>query len=138
MFNKMFSNIDLMQRGMDAAWMRQDVISHNIANNDTPGFKAQHVEFESMLQSALTGEGATLQGAVTHKKHIPFGGSPDPSQVRPVTLTDYHYEIRMDENNVDVDHQMAEMAANYVRYSAFQTQVTGAFSRLKTVIREGK
>ena len=137
MFTKMFRHIDLMQRGMDAAWMRQDVISHNIANADTPNYKAQHVAFESVMRAALAGEG-TPQGAVTHEKHIRFGGVPDPAQVRPVTVTDNHYTIRMDGSNVDIDHQMGEMAANYIRYSALQSQVTGTFNRLKMVIREGK
>jgi flagellar basal-body rod protein FlgB len=133
----MFRNIDLMQKGLDAAWMRQDVIAHNIANVDTPDYNAQHVEFESLLKAALNGEG-TMEGYRTHEKHIRIGGSPDPMQVKPITMTDYHYEIRMDGNNVDPDHQMTEMAANYIRYSALQARVTGSFNRLKMAIREGK
>ncbi|MCL1806827.1 MAG: flagellar basal body rod protein FlgB [Oscillospiraceae bacterium] len=137
MFNKMFRQIDLMQRGMDAAWMRQEVISHNIANVDTPGYKAQHVEFEVVLRAALAGEG-TLEAAVTHPKHIRMGGVPDPTRAQPVTVTDNHYVIRMDGNNVDIDHEMNAMASNYIRYSTMQQQLNGEFGRLKMVIREGK
>jgi flagellar basal-body rod protein FlgB len=133
----MFQQINLMQRGMDAAWMRQDVIAHNIANADTPHYKSQRVAFETMMAAALRGEG-TMEGAVTHDKHIRFGGVPDPTQVKPVTLTDYHYTIRMDENNVDVDHEMSELAANYIRYSMLTASVNGSFNRLKMAIREGK
>ena len=137
MFNKMFRHIDLMQRGMDAAWMRQDVIAHNIANADTPDYKVQHVKFESILQAALAGEG-TLEGAVTHEKHIRFGGIPDPARVQPVALTDTHFTVRMDGNNVDIDHEMSELVANYIRYSMLQTQVSGSFGRLNIAIREGR
>jgi flagellar basal-body rod protein FlgB len=138
MFTNMFRHIDLMQRGMDAAWMRQEVISHNIANADTPGYKAQHVEFEGVMRKALEGNGHTLQTAVTHDKHIRVGGPIDPRRVQPVTVRDTHYTIRMDGNNVDIDHQMTELAANYIRYSVMQDRITGNFNRLKMVIREGR
>ncbi|MCL2003389.1 MAG: flagellar basal body rod protein FlgB [Oscillospiraceae bacterium] len=136
MFNKMFSNIDLMHRGLDAAWMRHSVISHNIANVDTPGYKAQHVEFESVLKAAMRGDGG-IQMTVTHPGHIQIH-PPNPAQARPVTVTDNHYTIRMDDNNVDIDHQMAQMVQNTIQYNALSDRVTSSFSRLKLVIREGR
>jgi flagellar basal-body rod protein FlgB len=136
MFNKMFRNIDLMHRGMDAAWMRQSVIAHNISNVDTPGYKAQHVEFESVLKAALRGEGG-MQVTVTHPDHFRIG-SPDPSQVRPVTVTDNHYTTRMDGNNVDIDHQMTQLAQTNIQYNALADRITGSFNRLKLVIKEGR
>jgi flagellar basal-body rod protein FlgB len=133
----MFHHVNLMQRGLDAAWVRQEVISHNITNADTPDYKAQHVEFESLMRAALAGEGG-MEGTVTHERHFRIGGVPDPAKVMPVTVTDSHYTTRMDGNNVDVDHQMTELAANYIRYSTLQTQVTSEFDRLKMAVREGK
>jgi flagellar basal-body rod protein FlgB len=133
----MFRHVDIMQRGMDASWMRMDVIAHNVANADTPNYKAQHVEFESVMRAALNGEG-TLMTNVSDERHIRVGGVPDPIHVQPVTITDNHYTIRMDGSNVDIDHQMTEMAANYIRYSTLQAQVNSSFNKLKMVIREGK
>ncbi len=136
LFNNMFRQVNLMQRGMDAAWMREEVINNNIVNADTPGYKAQHVAFESMMQAALAGDGG-LEGTTTNPKHFKIGGPSDPMKVNPVTLTDMHYTARMDENNVNIDQEMAELAENYIRYSAMQTQVTSEFNRLRMVVREG-
>jgi flagellar basal-body rod protein FlgB len=122
-----------MHRGMDAAWMRQEVISHNIANVDTPGYKQQTVEFESMLRAAMS-SGDQLQGTRTNEKHFHIGAPTDPTTVAPVTVGNVHFNIRMDENNVDIDHEMHSMAANYIRYSTMQAQVTSEFNRMKTVI----
>jgi flagellar basal-body rod protein FlgB len=133
----MFRQVDLMQRGMDAAWMRQDVISHNIANADTPNYKAQGVRFETMMKAALEGKGK-MEGVTTHEKHFPIGGVPDPTKVRPVTVRHNHFTVRMDGNNVDMDHEMSELAANYIRYSMLQAQASGSLNRLKMAIREAK
>ena len=132
----MFRHVDLMQRGMDAAWKRQEVISHNIANADTPDYKAQHVEFESALRAAMSGEGG-LQTSTTNERHFKIGGTPDPTRVMPAVVTDAHYTIRMDGSNVDIDHQMVQLAETYIRYSMLQTQVTSELSKLRMVIREG-
>jgi flagellar basal-body rod protein FlgB len=132
----MFRQVNLMQRGMDAAWMREEVITNNIVNADTPNYKVQHVAFESLMQAALNGEGG-LEGKTTDNKHFKIGGVTDPLKVTPVTLTDMHYTTRMDGSNVNIDQEMAELAENYIRYSAMQTQVTSEFNRLRMVIREG-
>jgi flagellar basal-body rod protein FlgB len=132
----MFRHVDLTQRGMDAAWMRQEVHSHNIANVDTPGYRAQSVEFESMLRVAMSKE-PVMEGYRTHEKHFPIGGKPDPTRVMPTTIGHSHFNIRMDGNNVDIDHEMHALASNYIRYSAMQTQITSEFNKLRMVIREG-
>ena len=134
MFGKMFTNVDLMARGMDAAWKRQEVSAHNIANADTPNFKASHVEFETMMQAALKGDG-NLAAAVTHQKHLVFGGK-DPTSVKPVVANEWFTTTRMDGNNVNVDSEMADFAENYIRYSALTTQVNSEFAKLRTVIKE--
>jgi flagellar basal-body rod protein FlgB len=131
----MFRHVNLMQRGMDAAWMRQEVISHNIANVDTPNYKQQTVEFESMLRAAMSGEG--LEGTRTNEKHFHIGAPPDPTQVMPVTVGHTHFNIRMDDNNIDIDHEMHALAANYIRYSMITSQVTSEFNKMRMVIREG-
>jgi flagellar basal-body rod protein FlgB len=136
LFNKVFRHVNLMQRGMDAAWMRQEVHSHNIANVDTPGYKQQTVAFESMLRAAMS-SGDKLKGTRTHEKHIHIGAPTDPTAVMPYTVGHTHFNIRMDENNVDIDHEMHGLAANYIRYSTLQAQVMSEFSKMRMVIREG-
>ena len=53
MIQKMFNSIDLLQKGMDAAWLRNEVITNNIANAETPNFKSSSVAFETMFKKAL-------------------------------------------------------------------------------------
>jgi len=50
---KLFNDIQLLEKGIDASWLRNQVISNNIANVDTPGFKSSKVEFESVFKAAL-------------------------------------------------------------------------------------
>ncbi len=64
MIPKMFGGIDLLQKGMDAAWVRNEVISNNIANAETPNFKSSSVEFESIFQKALNDQLEAQSGAV--------------------------------------------------------------------------
>jgi flagellar basal-body rod protein FlgB len=47
MLDKMFSSVNTLQRGLNASWLRNEVISNNIANVDTPGFNASHVRLRT-------------------------------------------------------------------------------------------
>lgn len=49
-------SVKALSSGMDALWQKQQVISHNIANVETPGYKAKHVEFKEVLKRRRTGE----------------------------------------------------------------------------------
>ena len=46
-----------LQSGLDAMWLKQQVAGHNIANVETPGFKAKKVEFKQVLKEAADGSG---------------------------------------------------------------------------------
>ena len=48
-----FDYTNILDKAADASWMRENVITNNIANIDTPGYKRQDVDFESVLQKAL-------------------------------------------------------------------------------------
>lgn len=134
MFNRMFNTVNLLEKGLDTAALRQEVISHNLANVDTPNYNAKHVEFESMLRSAMEDEG--LKGFVTKPGHFKIGVE-QPLDVQAVTINDAHYELRMDNNNVDPDQEMLELAENTILFNALTDQVNNEFARLRLAIREG-
>ncbi len=71
MVNDLFGNINLLEKGMDASWLKNKVIANNIANVDTPGFKASHVEFESVFKNALENEGG-FRAKTTRPEHYDF------------------------------------------------------------------
>lgn len=135
MFNSMFKQVNLIQKGLDTAYLRQEVISHNLANVDTPGYKSQHVEFETMFRAALENN-SSFSADTTHPQHFKIGFS-DPLDVQATVVSETFYDIRMDENNVDADQEMTELAENTITYNLLVDQLNNEFSRLRMVIREG-
>jgi flagellar basal-body rod protein FlgB len=128
--------MSLMGTGLDAASLRNKVISDNLANVDTPGFKSSDVVFEDELRKALEKTGK-IQGMITNSRHIPIG-SPSVSNVSPKVVLQNDTTIRNDGNNVDIDRQMASLAKNTITYTALAQMLNGEFSKLKTAIFEGR
>ncbi len=136
MFPDLFGSVDLLAKGLDAAQMRQDVIANNIANVDTPGFKASHVEFEEYMKNALESDGYyTADGSIAGK--TTFGNAASAQDVKPEVVQDTDTTMRMDENNVDIDAQMIEMIKNSVYYNTLSLKVNNQLERLKLAI-DGK
>jgi len=116
----------MIERGLDAAWLRNNVISQNIANVDTPGYKRKVVKFEEFLDSEMkTGR-------------ISQGKSKLSSNVMQIIEDPANSSYRSDGNNVDIEHEMALLAANSIRYNTLIQRINGDFQKLKTVIRGGK
>ena len=96
--------VAVMEGALQAASVRQRVISNNVANVNTPGFKKSDVVFESLLRDQL-GDGKRLQMARTNEKHYPqASGAVPKAQVQIQKDT----SIRLDGNNVDIDAEIAK------------------------------
>lgn len=129
------TGIKALEKALDAAWVRNQAISNNIANGDTPNYKAYKVEFEDMLKQAIESQGVT--GKRTSPKHLPVGMD----TVENVSIRvsrQKNTSARLDGNNVDIDTEMANLAKNYIKYQALVQQLTQRLARLKTVINEGR
>lgn len=109
-----------LHKGLDAAAARQRAAAHNISNVNTPNFKRSVVSFEEDLKRALSGG----------KKRL--------ADVRHVVTTDRTLTMRTDGNNVDIDAEMALMAANQLNYNAMVQLVNEKYSMLRYVIHEGR
>lgn len=131
----MFQKIDLLTKAMNASWKRNEVISNNIANANTPSFKKSVVVFEDLLQDYL--KSTTLKGFNTHKAHIEIGPQ-NPKELQHKVETTGGYSTRRDANNVDIDVEMAELAKNQIVYNTLTTQMNSHFQRLRIAINEGK
>ena len=106
-----YNFINVLNKAADASWIRNNVISNNIANNDTPGYKRKDVRFESFLEREL------------------MGG------LDPVVYTDYsNLSYRADGNNVDIHTENAYLAENQLRYQTLTDCMIQEFSRLKTAL----
>jgi len=109
----------LLGRALGTADLRYRVLANNVANAETPGFKASRVEFEALLQQA--------QAAGT-----------DPLTVTPAVVQDTGLSLTPDGNNVDIDAQMAALAANQLWYDALSRSLGDQIGRLRAAISEGR
>ncbi len=123
---------------MTAATIRQEVIANNIANVNTPNYRKSVVEFEDMLAREIYGEepDGKLKMVRTHDKHLPF--KPFDFHAEPTITEDNTTIMRVDDNNVDIDIEMASLAKNQLYYNALATQLGGYVTTLKNAITSGQ
>jgi flagellar basal-body rod protein FlgB len=91
---------------------RQQVLGNNLANSDTPGFKARDIQFADVLKAQLDGKAtsSSISMATTHKAHIPGKLVQDD----PRLLYRIPNQPSMDGNTVDADVELAEFTKNSV------------------------
>ncbi|MBM7560577.1 flagellar basal body rod protein FlgB [Fusibacter tunisiensis] len=132
MLNKSFDRINLLNKALDGAWLKNSAISNNIANVNTPGYKRQTVNFEEVLRTEIA-KSSSAQMIKTNPKHMDHMGNGQIS-IEEQANTSY----RVDDNNVDIDVENAEMAKNTLYYNAVINSVNGQYSRLKSVFNINK
>jgi flagellar basal-body rod protein FlgB len=137
LLSKISNSVQVQEKTLDAAWLRNEVLAHNIANVDTPIYNRKDVDFESYLQSALN---SGLDDVIVHRLHqFRMGASQDVSSVRAKVTEDYNtLAMRIDGNNVDIDEEMAQMAQNTIKYNVVTQNINGKFSKLRHAITEGR
>lgn len=123
----------ILEKSLDATWTRNEVISNNVANVDTPNFKRSTVSFEGELNKALDNNVFDLR--TTDQRHISLKNN---DLTIKVDQDHASLQYRLDGNNVDIEAEMAEMAKNSIRYNTLVQKVTGEYKKLKYVISEGK
>ncbi len=108
---------------LDASALRQQTIAHNLANANTPGFKRQEVQFEDRLSRALA-----------HRSDPCAAAREAVSAVQPSIVTVGGTSERADGNNVNMETENVNLAANTLRFEVLSQSVAGYFTGLKTVI----
>lgn len=125
-----FDYINVLGKAADGAWARNEALSNNIANVDTPGYKRQDVSFETELQHALKASKykSLDQKVADANLHL--------NRLEPRAYTDIpNWSYRMDKNNVDIDTENVELASNQIKYNGITTSIGNEFSNLKLVIK---
>lgn len=113
---------------------RQELLAANIANADTPNYKARDVDFQSAFQSALSGKSSTAM-ATSHSRHLQAQSSFD---IFPSSAVLYRTQGQpsIDGNTVNVDEEMAAFTDNALRYQAaltfMQKRIEGLSSAIKS------
>jgi flagellar basal-body rod protein FlgB len=111
------NNFKVLQSSLDALWIKQKVISNNIANYETPGFKASKVSFNEVLKQEIE------SGVLTKKNTLEVEISKDNS-----------LSSRLDGNNVDIEKEQLDMWDTYAQYTYLSQNISKQLSNMRYVI----
>ena len=127
-------HIQLTGKVMDLRLQRQNIVSGNIANVNTPGYKARHLEFEEKLQSAMN-QNELGKMTRTVDSHMPAKFSPDGFQGD--GITDFKAREVIGKDSVDLDKEMTQNAKNTMMYNALAMVIKKNFQGMQKVVQEG-
>lgn len=115
---------------------RSQVINANIANAETPGFRALGYDFESQLQE-IDGDDGSLPMKVTDARHMRSEFVGGDGNLRPDVYVQPSESVGNDGNTVDVDKEMASLAENQIMYRATVELINKKIGVLKYAIHGG-
>lgn len=121
-----------LNKAMDLTWRRGKVLASNVANAETPKYRASELDFGKELEKAF-GSNEGQQVLRTHTSHMEL--SRDSSARMRADLTGI---TRADGNNVDIDLQMAALASNGSDYTNAVQLMRHKFNLYRTSIRDGR
>lgn len=132
MISKLDKDVNFHQQALGLRSKRQEILSSNVANADTPNFKARDINFSSVLNGKLSSDSASNRLATTSPKHIRLRSDD--------VIDDALYRIpqqpSVDGNTVEMDTERAKFADNSLRYNASVTFISGKFRSLLSAIQE--
>ncbi len=125
MFGSMMQGLG---QALDLYEARHRLLVENVANAETPGYRARDLDFSAALERAFEGEDGSGSSA---------GGSADAAvQAQPVI--DATATVKLDGNSVDVDTEMARMSQNAEKILALSQIVARKFAGLRSAITDGR
>lgn len=123
--------ISSLENGLSYATLNHKTIANNIANVDTPNYKAKSVSFKDMLANE---QQIAISAYRTDNRHYDFEMKQSTPGVS--NLTNLRY--RNNGNAVDMDAEQTKLAENQIYYNALIDRVNGKLNTLNTVIKGGK
>ena len=113
---------------MDLASLRHRLISGNVANASTPGYRSKDIDFQKEFERA-TSQTSHIAGTVTDAQHIPLGQSQDRDpKINETKVTSDNL------NSVDIDGEVSNMAQNELRYTIGARLLQKKFDGLRKAI----
>lgn len=116
----------ILKTALNVSNTRSNLISTNIANVNTPNYKSQQIQFETLLKESMSKD--TFQLATTNKRHI--GGD----SYQPTIIENRQTSLKENGNNVDLDVEMVNQSTNSLYYSALTAQMNGRLSMASYVV----
>jgi len=117
-------------QALDLYQARHQVLAENIANSETPGYRARDIQFADELASALT---PPQKGSET-----PGNAAAPPEPLRVEPSVDRDASIKPDGNSVALDVQVGRLSENAFKIQALTQILSGRYASLKRVIDGGK
>jgi flagellar basal-body rod protein FlgB len=132
------TKIPLLGKALDVYALRQKVISANIANITTVGYRSQNVTFEEQIAGAMQKD--SVSPSVTNERHIAIASDKPAGDVARIVDTPSDGSLSGDSlasgiNNVDIDHEMADLAKNQIRFKFAARLLTESFRGIQKSIR---
>ncbi|MDT8879183.1 flagellar basal body rod protein FlgB [Halomonas saccharevitans] len=133
MIDRLEASLNFHQQALGLRQERQKVLASNIANADTPGYKARDMDFASELNKAVQQGGSDgLALSRTSSRHLESQGAMSSSR-------DLLYRVpaqpSLDGNTVDMDRERTQFADNSVRYQAALTMLNSRIQGLKKAMQ---
>jgi flagellar basal-body rod protein FlgB len=122
--------IDRLVNALDVSAFRSKLLSQNVANVNTPYYKRLDVDFQGLLEQKIAN--GELEIKRTHPKHF---GPAVPEAGPPKVTRETKTIERFDQNNIDVEFEMAQVEENSLFFQANSQRLKGKFSGLRKVIK---
>ena len=124
-----------LQRSLDVQTLRSELVAANLANVDTPGYKARDVDFTKVLATEEKRLGGSLSMETSDPRHLSGNdGGSIPIEVQ----EDDESNMRVDGNTVDQDKELQKLAEIQLLYEASVTAITRKFTLISDVINNAK
>ena len=133
MISKLDKTLNFHQQALGLRAARQELLSSNIANSDTPNFKAKDIDFSGVLREKLFATSPTTVLSTTSPMHIGIGKE---NGITNSILYRVPLQPSVDGNTVDMDSERTRFADNSIKYDASITFITAQFRNLLTAIQE--
>ena len=136
MIGKIDQYLSFNERALSLRAQRQELLASNIANADTPNYKARDIDFSNALQNALASKGAGGPLATTAPRHLPRGAATGDMLANGTPVL-YRGEVQgsVDGNTVDMDVERNQFADNALRYEAGITMINHQIKGLLAAIQ---
>lgn len=126
---KIFGGIEGLAAGLDYHMARHNLLAANLANVDTPGYRAQDLKRTDSFEGALQ-----VELAATEPGHI--AGSPNGLHTK--VITDRTTPADADGNSVSLDKEVVKISTNHMRYETIGTLTASALSGLAWAAADGR
>ncbi len=131
------SSFKIIEKVLDFCQLRHNLLTANIANAETPNYKAYDLSFKQQLKQILDRTQPQINPVRTDPKHMSLTAQTI-EDVKPTFVQISSPIPGLDGNTVDIDYQMSQLAENTIQYQVLVQTMIKKFAELRTAINEGR